>query len=217
MANGAAGRPAGHHHGVSPPLPVWTHGHSGSGLAGCPRPVPGPGGCPCLSARRLHRLTQLSTCLNTGVIFTGLVGCREISLPEDPQYEGEGNFQGPRLADPHRHLPVHLRPPRDGGVRFRPEDAGRHVAGKHGLLRIKNQPAGWLSAVFASSRFTMAAVGRAGTPWVQRFQACPKWPANRQTHRRTITDLKARGLLDSTLVLWGGKFRRTPTRTQVGV
>ena len=163
MGNGAAGRPAGHHHSVSLPLPVRTHGQSGSGLAGCPRPVPGPGGCPCLSARRLHRLTQLSTCLNTGVIFTGLVGCREISLPEDPQYEGEGNFQGPRLADPHRHLPVHLRPPRDGGVRFRPEDAGRHGAGKHGLLRIKNQPAGWLSAAFVSCRFTMAAVGRAGT------------------------------------------------------
>jgi hypothetical protein len=32
-----------------------------------------------------------------------------------------------------------------------------------------------------------------------------------------ITNLKARGLLDSTLVLWGGKFRRTPTRTQLGV
>ena len=138
-------------------------GKSGSGLTGWPRPGPGPGGCPCPSARRLHRLTQSPTCLNTGVIFTGLVGCREISLPEDPQYEGEGNFQGPRLADPHRHLPVNLRPPRDGGVRFRPEGAGRHGAGKHGLLRIKNQPAGWLSAVFASSSPTMAAVGRART------------------------------------------------------
>lgn len=96
-------------------------------------------------------------------VFTGLVGCREISLPEDPQHEGEGNFQGPRLADPHRHLPVHPWLPRDGGVRFHPERAGRHGAGKHGLLRIKNQPGDWLSAVFASSSYTMAAVGRDGT------------------------------------------------------
>jgi uncharacterized protein (DUF1501 family) len=32
-----------------------------------------------------------------------------------------------------------------------------------------------------------------------------------------ITDLKARGLLDSTLVVWVGEFRRTPTRTPLGV
>ena len=163
MANGAAGRPAGHHHSVSLPLPVRTHGQVRQWVNGL------------ASARsRTRRLSLLvrpeaapaypvAEMPEYRCVFTGLVGCREISLPEDPQYEGEGNFQGPRLADPHRHLPVHLRPPRDGGVRFHPEGAGRHGAGKHGLLRIKNQPAGWLSAVFASSSPTMAAVGRART------------------------------------------------------
>ena len=163
MANGAAGRPAGHHHSVSLPLPVRTHGpvrqwvnglaSARSGTRRLSLPVR-PEAAPAYPVAEMPEYR---------CVFTGLVGCREISLPEDPQYEGEGNFQGPRLADPHRHLPVHLRPPRDGGVRFRPEDAGRHVAGKHGLLRIKNQPAGWLSAAFVSCRFTMAAVGRAGT------------------------------------------------------
>jgi hypothetical protein len=33
----------------------------------------------------------------------------------------------------------------------------------------------------------------------------------RQADRRLARDLKARGLLDDTLVLWGGEFGRTPT------
>ena len=35
-------------------------------------------------------------------------------------------------------------------------------------------------------------------------------PDFRPADRRLLTDLKARGLLDTTLVVWGGEFGRTP-------
>ena len=34
--------------------------------------------------------------------------------------------------------------------------------------------------------------------------------ADRQGRRGLLTDLKARGLLDDTLVIWGGEFGRSP-------
>ncbi len=47
----------------------------------------------------------------------------------------------------------------------------------------------------------------------QRPQERPRQerPRSRQADRRLAQDLKARGLLDDTLVLWGGEFGRTPT------
>ena len=40
--------------------------------------------------------------------------------------------------------------------------------------------------------------------------ASRKMPGDRPAGRRPVTDLKQRGLLDDTLVIWGGEFGRTP-------
>ena len=73
---------------------------------------------------------------------------------------------------------------------------------------VPDWPAGWSSAACGSCRSTATA---SGTP-------TPTWPATTRGHCAAtdlpidglLTDLKRRGLLDSTLVIWGGEFGRMP-------
>ena len=75
-------------------------------------------------------------------------------------------------------------------------------------------PAGWSSAACGSSRSIPAAptTTTTGTP-------TPTWSSNHTKHAGNtdkpiaglLKDLKQRGLLDSTLVVWGGEFGRQPT------
>ena len=68
-------------------------------------------------------------------------------------------------------------------------------------------PGGWSSAACGSSRSST----KRGT------STATSWPTSRRTASDTdqacaalVTDLKQRGLLDDTLVIWGGEFGRTP-------
>ena len=76
--------------------------------------------------------------------------------------------------------------------------------------RAACSPAGWSSAACASCRST-AAPAASGTPTPTSRATTPKHvPRPTSRPRRCINDLKRRGLLDDTLVIWGGEFGRTP-------
>ena len=68
-------------------------------------------------------------------------------------------------------------------------------------------PAGWWSAACASCSSTTRPGTSTATWWrtCRRTAATPTRPAP-----ALIKDLKQRGLLDDTLVIWGGEFGRTP-------
>ena len=73
-------------------------------------------------------------------------------------------------------------------------------------------PAGWWRAAFASCNSitgagTITAIARTTTSAHGLVRALP---GNRPAVAALIKDLKQRGLLDSTLVVWGGEFGRTP-------
>ena len=70
--------------------------------------------------------------------------------------------------------------------------------------------AAWWSAACASSSCT-AAPAAAGTRTRTSKATTRKWcRASDKPIAGLLTDLKARGLLDDTLVVWGGEFGRTP-------
>ena len=72
-------------------------------------------------------------------------------------------------------------------------------------------PAGWSSGACATSSFTTGAgTATARAPATTSSSTCRR-SAARSTgrSRRCSTDLKRRGLLDETLVIWGGEFGRT--------
>jgi hypothetical protein len=54
-----------------------------------------------------------------------------------------------------------------------------------------------------------AAVGSITTTWKINHRKLAR--ESRSTDRRLLKDLKQRGMLDDTLVIWGGEFGRTPT------
>ena len=49
-----------------------------------------------------------------------------------------------------------------------------------------------------------------GLPLRHRSKSCASVPRHGPAGRRAFKDLKRRGLLDETLVVWGGEFGRTP-------
>ena len=72
-------------------------------------------------------------------------------------------------------------------------------------------PAGWPSAACGSRRSTTATASR-GTRTATTTTADRKLCQDiDQPIAALLTDLKRRGLLDDTLVVWGGEFGRTPT------
>ncbi len=72
-------------------------------------------------------------------------------------------------------------------------------------------PGGWPSAACASCRSTTATASR-GTRTATTTTRRASWPRTSTARSRALlTDLKRRGLLDDTLVMWGGEFGRTPT------
>ena len=78
-------------------------------------------------------------------------------------------------------------------------------------------PAGWSSAACAWCRSTTRRPPSASSCqlWDQhgglRTELPANCPATDQPIAGLLKDLKARGLLDDTLVVWGGEFGRTPT------
>ena len=71
-------------------------------------------------------------------------------------------------------------------------------------------PAGWSSAGSGSSS-SIAARAASGTPTATSRATTPgSAPGATGRSPRLIKDLKRRGLLDDTLVVWGGEFGRTP-------
>ena len=75
-------------------------------------------------------------------------------------------------------------------------------------------PAGWSSRACAScSSSTGAGTSTAPAPATTSATACRRSAATMdQPVAALINDLKQRGLLDDTLVVWGGEFGRTPFR-----
>ena len=73
-------------------------------------------------------------------------------------------------------------------------------------------PAGWSSAACASCSSTTAAGTTTATSRRRHRRPPARSSAARSTRPRAalINDLKQRGLLDETLVIWGGEFGRTP-------
>ena len=70
-----------------------------------------------------------------------------------------------------------------------------------------SSPAGWSSAACASCRFfTAAGTSTANLP---NRHSRPQCTDTDQPRPALVTDLKQRGLLDDTLVVWGGEFGRT--------
>ena len=68
-------------------------------------------------------------------------------------------------------------------------------------------PAGWPSATCGSFSSIIAA----GITMAGSRRNCRRWRATpTRRRRRLILDLKQRGMLDDTLVIWGGEFGRTP-------
>ena len=129
-----------------------------------------------------------------------------------------------RARRPHRQLRAGLQ---DASARA-PEavDLSQETAATRRTLRPRRRttratsarsacwPAGWSSAACGSSRSTPAAptTTTTGTP------TATSWRTTTRTAGDTdkpiaglIEDLKQRGLLDETLVVWGGEFGRQPT------
>ena len=76
-------------------------------------------------------------------------------------------------------------------------------------------PGAWPSAACASRRSTTATASRGTRTRITRRRREPV-QGHRPADRRTAHDLKQRGLLDDTLVIWGGEFGRTPTSENGG-
>ena len=68
-----------------------------------------------------------------------------------------------------------------------------------------SSPGGWSSGACGSCR----SITTTGTPRQRRRPAAEPVQGHRPGLRGLIQDLKARGLLDDTLVIWGGEFGRT--------
>ncbi len=78
---------------------------------------------------------------------------------------------------------------------------------RHVCLTAPCWPAGWSSEACASCRFCIAAGTSTATCRATCGNAVPR---HRSADRPPCsTDLKQRGLLDDTLVVWGGEFGRT--------
>ena len=71
-------------------------------------------------------------------------------------------------------------------------------------------PAAWWSAACASSSSTPAAAAAGTRTPISTGNHGRRCQATDKPIAGLLTDLKARGLLDSTLVVWGGEFGRTP-------
>ena len=97
-----------------------------------------------------------------------------------------------------------LRHPQGAG-----SDARRNTARRRSATAACSR-AGWSKPASATSTSTIPA-GRTGTRIGTSSTACastaPTWIA---PPAALIRDLKRRGLLDETLVVWGGEFGRTP-------
>ena len=101
----------------------------------------------------------------------------------------------PELADLGKRAEVDLRALRRGGPQAR-----------HLRQHVPAWPGGWSSAACASCRSTTTT----GTRTATSPAACPSQCNDvDQACYGLITDLKQRGLLDETLVIWGGEFGRT--------
>ena len=75
-------------------------------------------------------------------------------------------------------------------------------------------PGGWWSAACASSRSGPAARRAAATGTATPSATATTSRSARKSDKPIaglLADLKSRGLLDCTLVIWGGEFGRTPT------
>ena len=68
-------------------------------------------------------------------------------------------------------------------------------------------PAGWSSAACASSSSSTRPGTTTAASWAGLKEQCKKTD---QASAALVKDLKQRGLLDDTLVIWGGEFGRTP-------
>ncbi len=129
-----------------------------------------------------------------------------------------------RTGGPHRQLRTRVQDAgtRPGGGRLREGDRRRRRSCTASTTRRRTtsaasacSPAGWSSAACGSSRSTPAAptTTTTGTPTRDMVEephaSTPATPTSRSPG--CSKDLKRRGLLDSTIVVWGGEFGRQPT------
>ena len=110
---------------------------------------------------------------------------------------------------PRGRRPLARRPPR------RSRSTGSTTPGAASSARCASGPAGWSSAGSGSSSF-IAGRAASGTPTRNiegnHSKLCAR---SDQPVAALITDLKRRGLLDETLVVWGGEFGRTPMSERI--
>ena len=124
-----------------------------------------------------------------------------------------------RTGRPHRRLRAGVphAGPRPGGGRPRDGDRGDEAALRprpQGDGRVRHcaacWPGGWSSAACGSCRST-AATPTAGTPTpTSKATTASCACQSDKPIAGLLTDLKRRGLLEDTLVIWGGEFGRTP-------
>ncbi len=148
----------------------------------------------------------------------------EARLPRDAKPQARRRPPGPdRTGRPHPRLRTRLpHAGRSPGSGRSGEGVGRDDSRSTARTRRRRKcsagsacwPAGWWNAGCGSCSCTTAP-GASGTPTrtsTRTTRRCARaWTARSPDYS---TDLKRRGLLDSTLVIWGGEFGRTPQSEQ---